>query len=630
MDREHKKIIRIIIGVLLFIAAIIIKSTLVDADSLSLTDIDSLAEAAVIALYFLAYITTGIDVLWKAVKNLFKGHVFDENFLMTIATIGAFAIGEFPEGVAVMWLYQVGEFFQDYAVDKSRDSITDLMDIRPDTACVKREGRLMTVNPDEVEIGEIILVKAGEKVPLDGVVVSGRSQLNTAALTGESVPTEVFEGQDIISGCVNISGTLEIKTTRSFKESTVSKILDLVENASNKKGKSEKFISRFAKYYTPCVVMAAVAIAIIPALVIPGAEFSDWIYKALVFLMVSCPCALVISIPLGFFAGIGAASRNGILVKGGNYLEQLSMLDTVVFDKTGTLTKGDFIVTGINNYDATKSELLKLAASAEQYSIHPIGLAVVKAYKQDLQDKLYEISDINEEAGFGVSANVNGKRVLAGNRKLMEKNRIACEEPKASGTVIHVACDGRYIGNLIIEDEIKADAQAAINELKKNGIKKAVMLTGDRQETAEAVAKKTGIDEYHARLLPANKVEIVEKLLESEQDGKLLAFVGDGINDAPVLARADVGIAMGGLGSDAAIEAADVVIMTDEPSKLNTAIRISRKTRRLVMQNIVFALSVKGLVLILSILGLTNMWAAVIVDVGVSLLAVLNSIRALK
>ncbi len=630
MDREHKKIIRIIIGALLFIVAIIIKSTLVDADSLSLTDIDSFAEASVIALYFLAYITTGIDVLWKAVRNLFKGHVFDENFLMTIATIGAFAIGEFPEGVAVMWLYQVGEFFQDYAVDKSRDSITDLMDIRPDTACVKREGRLMTVNPDEVKIGEIILVKAGEKVPLDGVVVSGRSQLNTAALTGESVPTEVFEGQDIISGCVNISGTLEIKTTRSFKESTVSKILDLVENASNKKGKSEKFISRFAKYYTPCVVMAAVAIAVIPALVIPGAEFSDWIYKALVFLMVSCPCALVISIPLGFFAGIGAASQNGILVKGGNYLEQLSMLDTVVFDKTGTLTKGDFIVTGINNYDASKSELLKLAASTEQYSTHPIARAVVKAYKQDLQDKLYEISDINEEAGFGVSANVNGKRVLAGNRKLMEKNRIACKEPKASSTVIHIAYDGRYIGNLIIEDEIKADVQAAINELKKNGIKKTVMLTGDRQETAETVAKKTGIDEYHARLLPANKVEIVEKLLESEQDGKLLAFVGDGINDAPVLARADVGIAMGGLGSDAAIEAADVVIMTDEPSKLNTAIRISRKTRRLVMQNIVFTLSVKGIVLILSILGLTNMWAAVIVDVGVSLLAVLNSIRALK
>ncbi|HFI0463613.1 TPA: heavy metal translocating P-type ATPase [Streptococcus suis] len=581
-----------------------------------------------IALFIISYIIVGGDVVKRAGKNIFKGQVFDENFLMSIATIGAFFIGEYPEGVAVMLFYQVGELFQSYAVGKSRKSIASLMDIRPDYANVKKGDELVKVDPDEVQIGDIIVIKAGEKIPLDGKVIEGSSMIDTSALTGESVPREVEVGSDILSGCININGVITAEVTKEFGESTVSKILDLVENASSKKSNSEQFITKFARYYTPVVVIIAFFLAIIPPLVIDGATFSDWIYRALAFLVVSCPCALVISIPLSFFGGIGGASKKGVLVKGSNYLEALAETEIVVFDKTGTLTKGVFNVQEIHPEGVSKEELLELTAHAESYSNHPISLSLKRAYSKEIDNG--RISDVEEISGHGVIATVDGKKVMAGNIKLMKKMDIPYFKGELIGTVVHVAVNNKYIGYIIISDEVKEDSAQAIKELKAANIKQTVMLTGDNKSIGSKVAKELGLDKVYAELLPADKVEKLEELFSQKSKKGKLAFVGDGINDAPVLARADIGIAMGGLGSDAAIEAADVVIMTDEPSKIATAMKISKKTLKIAHQNIVFAIGIKIIVLILSAFGIATMWAAIFADVGVTIIAVLNAFRALN
>ena len=566
-------------------------------------------------------------IVWKAITNILHGQVFDENFLMTIATIGALILGEHSEGVAVMLFYQVGEWFQSYAVSKSRKSIASLMDIRPDYANIERDGKLVQVDPDEVQIGETIVVKPGERIPLDGTILKGFSTLDTSALTGESMPREVEPGMEVISGCINQTGILNIQTTKEFGESTVAKILDLVENASDKKGRIENFITRFARYYTPVVVFAALALAILPPL-ITQQPFSTWIYRALTFLVISCPCALVISIPLSFFGGIGGASKIGVLVKGSNYLEALANTEVVVFDKTGTLTKGSFAVSEIHPVGMEEAQLLELAAYAEDYSNHPISLSIKNAYGEKIDNS--RVSDVQEIAGHGVQAVIDGKTILAGNTKLMEKEHIKYTPSSAVGTVVYLACDGKYAGCIVIEDEIKADAPAAIKLLKSAGIRKTVMLTGDADAVGKKVAGQLHLDQVYTELLPADKVDRVESLLKQKSEKGMLAFVGDGINDAPVLARADVGIAMGGLGSDAAIEAADVVLMTDEPSKIAAVMKIARKTIRIANQNIVFALGVKFLVLILGALGYANMWAAVFADVGVSIIAILNAIRAMR
>lgn len=612
MTRKQRHLLtRIIVAAVLFLAG-------------SLLHLPELAEMAVILV---CYVVVGWDIVWKAITNILHGQVFDENFLMTIATIGALILGEHSEGVAVMLFYQVGEWFQSYAVSKSRKSIASLMDIRPDYANIERDGKLVQVDPDEVQIGETIVVKPGERIPLDGTILKGFSTLDTSALTGESMPREVEPGMEVISGCINQTGILNIQTTKEFGESTVAKILDLVENASDKKGRIENFITRFARYYTPVVVFAALALAILPPL-ITQQLFSTWIYRALTFLVISCPCALVISIPLSFFGGIGGASKIGVLVKGSNYLEALANTEVVVFDKTGTLTKGSFAVSEIHPVGMEEAQLLELAAYAEDYSNHPISLSIKNAYGQKIDNS--RVSDVQEIAGHGVQAVIDGKTILAGNTKLMERAHIKYTPSSAVGTVVYLACDGKYAGCIVIEDEIKADAPAAIKLLKSAGIRKTVMLTGDADAVGKKVAGQLHLDQVYTELLPADKVDRVESLLKQKSEKGMLAFVGDGINDAPVLARADVGIAMGGLGSDAAIEAADVVLMTDEPSKIAAVMKIARKTIRIANQNIVFALGVKFLVLILGALGYANMWAAVFADVGVSIIAILNAIRAMR
>ncbi len=612
MTKKQKHLlVRIIVAAVLFAAG-------------GLLHLEGWAELGV---YLVCYAVIGWDIVWKAITNILHGQVFDENFLMTIATVGALILGEHSEGVAVMLFYQVGEWFQSYAVSKSRRSITSLMDIRPDYANIEKDGKLIQVDPEDVKIGDTIIVKPGERVPLDGKIIKGSSTLDTSALTGESMPREVEAGMEVISGCINQTGILTIQTTKEFGESTVAKILDLVENASDKKGRMENFITRFARYYTPVVVFAALALAVLPPLV-TGQAFSIWIYRALTFLVISCPCALVISIPLSFFGGIGGASKIGVLVKGSNYLEALAYTETVVFDKTGTLTKGSFAVTEIQANGMTDEELLELAAYAEDYSNHPISLSIQKAYGKKIDNS--RITDVQEIAGHGVQAVIDGMTVLAGNAKLMEREHIPYTASNAIGTVVYVAFDGRYAGCIVIADEIKADAPAAIKTLKAAGIRQTVMLTGDADAVGQDVARRLGLDRAYTELLPADKVDRVEELLAQKSDKGMLAFVGDGINDAPVLARADVGIAMGALGSDAAIEAADVVLMTDEPSKIAAIMQIARKTIRISNENIVFALGVKFLVLILGAVGRANMWAAVFADVGVSVIAILNAIRAMR
>lgn len=622
MTKKQKKVlIRIIVSAVL-LAGIMIITKLVDIN-----------KWIQFVLYLVPYLIIGYDILKKALKGIFKGQIFDENFLMAVATVGAVALGEFSEGAAVMLFYQIGELFQSVAVGKSRKNITSLMDIRPDYANIELNGKLEKIDPDDVEIGTEIVVNPGEKVPIDGVIINGDSTLNTSALTGESVPRSAKVGDEIISGCINLTGVLRIKTTKEFGDSTVSKILDLVENSSMKKSKSENFITKFARYYTPAVCGGALLLAILPPIIRlisgTGAMWGEWITRALTFLVISCPCALVISIPLSFFAGIGCASANGVLVKGSNYLEALSDTQYVVFDKTGTLTKGVFEVTGIypaNNFD--NDTLIRLAAFAESASSHPISVSLKKNYGKEIN--IDEVSDIQEIAGHGVSALVDGKRVFAGNIKLMKKENIAVECEHDEGTVVYVSCDGEYAGCIVISDVVKENSKKAISSLKKSGIDKTVMLTGDSKQAGERVAKSLGLDEYHAELLPADKVEWVEKLLSQKSAKKKLAFVGDGINDAPVLSRADIGIAMGALGSDAAIEAADIVLMDDDPSKIALARKISVHTLKIVKENIVFALAIKAICLVLGALGIANMWVAIFADVGVMILAVLNAIRALK
>ena len=578
-------------------------------------------------IFLISYLLVGIKILKKAIKNILRGKVFDENFLMSLATVGAFAVGEFPEAAMVMILYQIGELFQDYAVNKSRKSIASLMDIRPDYANVYRDDKIEKVNPSEVAIGEIIVIKPGEKIPLDGTVVEGTSMLDTSALTGESVPRKIEVGDDALSGTINETGLIKVKVTKPFGESTVNKILDLVENASSKKSKSEKFITKFAKYYTPTVVIIAVIIALIPPLIIQDATFKDWIYKALSFLVVSCPCALVISIPLGFFGGIGGASKLGILIKGSNALEALADVETVIFDKTGTLTKGVFEVQDVKNFEIEKEELVRLVAHAEKFSTHPVAESVKRFYNNEIDENI--IGNIEEIGGYGIIANIENKEVLVGNDKLMAKKNIAYEKCGEAGTILYVAIDNKFAGYILISDKIKDDSEKALKELKKMNIKKTVMLTGDRKEAANSVGKKLKLDEVFSELLPDGKVEKVEELMKVKSSKGKLAFVGDGINDAPVLVVSDVGIAMGGLGSDAAIEAADIVIMTDEPSKISKAIKIAKKTMRIVKENIVFALAVKFIVLLLTVIGVSTMWEAVFAYVGVSVIAILNSLRML-
>ena len=583
------------------------------------------------ALFLPAYFVIGWDVLWRAVRNIAHGQVFDENFLMALATVGAFCTGffgqgEYPEAVFVMLFYQVGELFQSYAVGKSRKSIASLMDIRPDYANVERDGKLLQVDPEEVAVGDTITVKAGEKIPLDGLVLEGSSLVNTSALTGESVPRQVRPGDSVISGCVNQNGLLRVQVTKAFGESTVQKILDLVENASSKKAKAENFITKFARYYTPVVVFCALALAVVPPLFV--GDWTGWVQKALIFLVVSCPCALVISVPLSFFGGIGGASRQGILVKGGNYLEVLADTELVVFDKTGTLTKGVFQVTAIHPEGVSQQELLELAALAESYSDHPISRSLKEAWGKALDTA--RVGQVEELSGRGVRAQVDGKEVWAGNGKLMEEIGLAYRPSGQVGTVVHVAAEGRYLGYILIADEVKPDAKEAIAALKAQGVKKTVLLTGDAKDVGEAVAQELGLDEAYTQLLPGDKVERVEALLQETSPKGKLAFVGDGINDAPVLSRADIGIAMGAMGSDAAIEAADLVLMDDKPSKIAKAMEISKRTLRIVRQNIVFALAVKLLVLMLTPFGLANLWEAVFADVGVMVLAILNASRALQ
>ena len=573
---------------------------------------------------------SGGDVIKKAAMNITRGHVFDENFLMTIATVGAFLVGEYPEGCAVMLFYQVGEWFQAYAVHKSRRSIRELMDIRPDYANVLRGTEPETVSPEEVKPGELIIVKPGERIPLDGTVEKGTTMLDTMALTGESLPREAGEGDTVISGCVNQSGVIEVRVTKGFGESTVSKILELVENASSRKSESENFISKFARYYTPVVVVLALLLAVVPP-VLSGGDWNIWIYRALSFLVVSCPCALVISIPLSFFGGLGGASKAGVLIKGSNYLEALSRAEILVMDKTGTLTKGNFAVSRIVpavEEKGAEEKLLELTACAESGSNHPISRSLLQAYGKEIDRS--RISDLEDLAGFGVIAIIDGKKIVAGNLRHMEQNGISCVQAQEVGTVVYTACDGKYLGYIVIADEIRADAKEAVQKLKMCGITETVMLTGDRKETAEAVAKEIGIERVYAELLPGDKVDKMEELLQKKSAGGKLVFVGDGMNDAPVLARSDIGIAMGGLGSDAAIEAADIVIMTDEPSKIARAIEISRRTLTIVKQNTVFAIGVKVLILILAACGVASMWAAVFGDVGVAVIAILNAMRALK
>ena len=578
--------------------------------------------------FLVPYGVIGWDVLWRAVRNIAHGQVFDENFLMALATVGALAIGEYPEAVFVMLFYQVGELFQSYAVDQSRKSITALMDIRPDYANMEGpDGQLEQVDPEDVAVGDTIVIKAGERIPLDGVVLEGSSTVDTAALTGESLPRQVESGDDVISGCVNLSGLLKVRVTKAFEESTVAKILDLVENSASKKAKAENFITKFARYYTPIVVLAAVALAFLPPL-LTSIQWVDSIQRALNFLVVSCPCALVISVPLSFFGGIGGASKDGILVKGGNYLEVLARTEIVVFDKTGTLTRGVFNVTAIHPDHCDQGQLLELAALAECWSDHPISRSLKEAYGREIDSS--RVSSVEEVAGRGVKAVVDGHTICAGNDKLMEDIGVSWHPCHRVGTTVHVASDGVYLGHIVISDEVKPDAKEAVAALKAAGVRKTVMLTGDAQAVGEDVAKQLGLDEVHTQLLPADKVERVEELLKEVSPKGALAFVGDGINDAPVLSRADIGIAMGGLGSDAAIEAADIVLMDDKPSKIAHAIRIARRTLSIVRQNIVFALAVKLLVLVLSAVGLVSMWAAVFADVGVSVIAILNAMRALK
>lgn len=579
-------------------------------------------------IFIVSYLIVGLEILKEAIENIFKGEIFDENFLMSVATIGAFAIGEFPEAVAVMLFYQVGEFFQDYAVDKSRKSISSLMDIRPDFANVIRDGKIEKVNPNEVNIGDTIVIKPGEKVPLDGKIVEGKTSLDTKALTGETLPRDAKEGDEVLSGCINMEGLIKVEVTKAFGESTVSKILDLVENASNKKSKSENFITKFSKYYTPTVVIIALLLAIIPPLIIEGATFSDWIYRALSFLVVSCPCALVISIPLSFFGGIGGASKIGVLIKGSNYLEALADTEIVVFDKTGTLTKGVFEVQKVSPVGISKDELLKIAVYAENYSNHPISKSLKEAYNNAIDES--KIIKTQELPGLGIMAQIDKKDALVGNEKLMKEKHIDFTKTNDIGTILYIAIDGVYAGYILIADKIKDDSATAIQSLKKNKINQIVMLTGDRKEVGEAVAKQLGINKVYAELLPDGKVEKVEELMKTKSEKGKLAFVGDGINDAPVLALADIGIAMGGLGSDAAIEAADIVIMTDETSKISKAINLSKRTMRIVKENIIFAIGVKILVLILSAFGISTLWQAVFADVGVSVIAVLNALRVLR
>ena len=578
-------------------------------------------------LYLIPYFVIGWDILYKAVRNIKNGQVFDENFLMAVATIGAFGVNEYSEAVAVMLFYQVGELFQSYAVNRSRQSITQLMDICPEYANIEEDGVLKQVDPDDVEVGSIIVVKPGERIPLDGIVVEGESLIDTAALTGESVPRSAKAGDEIISGCVNGSGTLKVKTTKEFDDSTVAKILELVENASSKKAKVENFITRFAKYYTPVVTIGAVILAILPPLII-GGGWAEWIQRACIFLVISCPCALVISVPLGFFGGIGAASKIGVLVKGSNYLEAVAEMTTIVFDKTGTLTKGEFKVTDVITENGSKEELIELAALGEGYSNHPIANSIREAYGKELD--LNRVTNTEEIAGHGIKAVIDGKTVLLGNEKLMKSESIFYTSCKSMGTVVYVACNGVFEGAVVISDTIKDGAKEAIRDMKQVGVRHTVMLTGDRREAAETVAQTLGIDEVHAELLPGGKVEQVEALLKAEKQKERLAFVGDGINDAPVLTRADIGIAMGSMGSDAAIEAADIVLMDDDVTKIASVVRIARKTLRIVKQNIVFALAIKALVLILGALGMANMWEAVFADVGVSVIAILNSMRTLN
>jgi Cd2+/Zn2+-exporting ATPase len=633
MTRKQKKmLIRIIVSAaLLLLCKVIFK--LVELP-------DAYSPYIKFVAYMIPYFVIGWDILKKAFKGILNKQVFDENFLMAVATVGAIGVaiadntkGDYTEAIAVMLFYQIGELFQSYAVGKSRRNISDLMDIRPDYANVERDGKIETVDPDEVEIGSIIVVSAGEKIPIDGVIVEGTTSLDTAALTGESVPRNAKSGDEVISGCINLSGTVKIRTTKAFGESTVSKILDLVENSSSKKSKSEKFISKFARYYTPIVCYSALALAIIPPVgrLIAGydALWSQWIYRALTFLVISCPCALVISIPLSFFAGIGGASKEGVLVKGSNYLETLSKTNCVVFDKTGTMTKGVFEVSEIcPQGDVSNDKLLEYAAFAECYSSHPISKSLQKAYAKDIDKNT--VTDVEEISGHGLTAKVNGVSVAAGNAKLMKKLGLEYSDCDKTGTVVHIAVDGKYAGYILISDTLKPTSVEAIAALKKMGIEKTVMLTGDSDKVAQAVAAQLGVDEVHSELLPADKVKQVEALLAQEGEKKKLAFVGDGINDAPVLSRADIGIAMGGLGSDAAIEAADIVLMDDDPLKISKAIKISKKCLRIVNQNIYFAIGIKVLCLLLGAVGIANMWVAIFADVGVMVIAVLNAIRALR
>ena len=609
----NKKVIKIIVALILFIIALVLNFN---------------NELVNNIIYIIAYVIVGFEIVKKAIKNIIRGKLFDENFLMTIATLGAFGIGEFPEAVAVMLFYQIGESFQDYAVDKSRKSITSLINIRPDYANVERNGKLLKVNPDDVKIGEIVVIKPGEKIPLDGNIIEGRSSIDTKALTGESLPQDVVEGEDVLSGCINLNSVIKVKVTKEYGESTVSKILDLVENASSKKSKSENFITKFAQYYTPIVVIVAVFLVVLPTLIIKDAVFSDWLYRALSFLVVSCPCALVISIPLSFFGGIGAASRIGVLVKGSNYLEALADTEVIVCDKTGTLTEGVFKVQKVLATSCSEEELLKIVAYAENYSNHPISKSIKQAYHKPIDEKL--VTETKEISGKGVYAKVNGKDILVGNEKLMSEYKIKFKENKDIGTIVYVAIDGEFAGSIVIADKIKDDAYQAIKLFKENDVKKIVMLTGDLERISKDVALELKIDEYYAELLPQDKVRIVEDLMKEKSPHGKLVFIGDGINDAPVLALADIGVAMGGLGSDAAIEAADVVIMTDEPSMIANAIKISKKTMGIVRENIVFAILIKVLVLILSAIGVVSMWAAVFADVGVSVLAILNALRILR
>ena len=608
----------------------IIASAFLLAAAYAVTELVSMPWWAALIIFLVPYAIIGWDILWRAIRNIAHGQIFDENFLMCIATIGAFALGEYPEGVFVMLFYQVGELFQSYAVGKSRRSVAAMMDIRPDYANVRRDGALVQVSPEEIAIGDVIVVKPGERVPLDGVILSGSSTLDTAALTGESLPREAEAGDDVISGCVNLGGVLEIQVTKEYGQSTVSRILELVENSSSKKAKAENFITKFARYYTPCVVGAAVLLAILPPLV-TGGEWSEWIQRALIFLVISCPCALVISVPLSFFGGIGGASKQGILVKGGNYLEVLSKTEYVVFDKTGTLTKGVFNVTAIHPDQCSEGQLLELAAYAESYSDHPISRSLKEAYGMEIDNS--RIGEVKELSGRGVEAVVDGVQVSAGNDKLMQEIGVEWHPCHKTGTTVHIAINKKYAGHIVISDEIKSDSKAAIKALKDIGVKQTVMLTGDAKEVGESTAAELGLDKVYTKLLPADKVMRVEELIKEKGEGKksgALAFVGDGINDAPVLSRADVGIAMGAIGSDAAIEAADIVLMDDKPSKIAAAIKISKRTMGIVRQNIVFALAVKLAVMVLGALGLANMWAAVFADVGVSVLAILNAMRALS